>query len=75
MTRIRDAGDDELLEVYRTMPTAHVKRAWNAFSLDIADRHAAGAELVTFAERRLAVIRQVLEERHEVLPGGGLFDV
>lgn len=75
MTRIRDCGDDELLEAYRRMPTALVKRAWNALSLDLADRHAAGAELVTFVERRLAVIRQVLEERDEVLPGGGLFDV
>jgi hypothetical protein len=74
-TLVRDLSDGDLLATYRAMPTGHIKRAFNAFTLDIADRARAGEELVEFAERRLAVIRRVLQERGEVVPGEGLFPV
>lgn len=65
-------SDEALLRTYQGMPTVHLKRAAVGFALDLADRHKQGPELVAFCERRLAVIRQVLEARGETMPTDGL---
>lgn len=66
-------ADDELLTVYRDMPTSMLKHAAIAFALDRVDAHRQGPELEAFCTRRLEVICQVLEERGEVRPVGRMF--
>lgn len=71
---VDDLSDKQLLLTYREMPTAHVKRAAVAFLLDRAEAYKRGPELEVFCDRRLAVIRKVLEERGELMPGEGFFE-
>lgn len=70
---VTDASDAELEALYRSLPSLLLKRCAIAFSLDKAQAYVIGPELETFCDRRLVIIRKVLEERGEVFPIGRMF--
>jgi hypothetical protein len=68
-----DISDYALEASYRPQSTVQLKRAAVSFALDRADAYLGGPEREAFLERRLALIRRLLEERGETSPADNLF--